>query len=208
MEVAGTLPIGLYLNAMGTLQRGSYSNESIHAGAYFVKAGYTSQHLFWKPRLLGEYDYASGNKKKDPLQFGTFDQQYPSNHNAFGLTDLFGFQNIEQERVDLDLTPVKHVTLLFQQEWLQVDSRLDNVYSGSAGTVVKAPVGGFKSGDIGREFDASGKWLINSYVVLNAGVGHFSPGTLMRENTHGAPLTLAYGSLTYRFKIDKKSVAP
>ena len=208
VEIAGNLPGGLYVDALGALQRGSYSNDSIHAGAGYVKAGYMSSHLYWKPRLVGEYDYASGNKRRDLGRFGTFDQQYPSNHNAFGLTDQFGFQNIKQERINVDLTPVKRVTLLFQQEWIQVDSRQDNVYSGSAGTVVKAPAGGFLSGDIGREFDASGKWAINDYVVLNAGVGHFSPGALMRENNHGAPQTLTYFSITYRFKVDHKDKAP
>lgn len=207
-EVAGTLPGGLYLDALGALQRGSYSNDSIHSGAGYVKVGYTAPPLQWKPRFVGEYDYASGNKRHDLQRFGTFDQQYPSNHNAFGLTDQFGFQNIKQERINLDLTPLKRVTLLFQQDWIQVDSRQDNVYSGSAGTLVKAPAGGFLSGDIGREFDASAKWAINDYVVMNAGVGHFSPGTLMRENNHGAPLTLTYLSITYRFKVNRKDTAP
>jgi hypothetical protein len=208
VEIAGNLPGGLYVDALGALQRGSYSNDSIHAGAGYVKLGYMSSHAYWKPRLVGEYDYASGNKRRDLERFGTFDQQYPSNHNAFGLTDQFGFQNIKQERINVDLTPVKRVTLLFQQEWIQVDSRQDNVYSGSASTLVKAPPGGFLSGDIGREFDASGKWAINDYVVLNAGIGHFSPGALMRENNHGAPQTLTYFSITYRFKVDHKDKAP
>ena len=207
-EVVGTLPWGLCFDALGALQRGSYSNDSIHAGAGYVKAGYTSQKVYWKPRLMGEYDFASGNSRRDLQRFGTFDQQYPSNHNAFGLTDLFGFQNIQQDRINLDLTPVKHVTVLIQQEWLQVASTHDGVYNGAAGVTVKAPTAGFASGDIGREFDASGKWLINSYVVMNAGVGHFSPGTLMRENGHGPPLTIAYLSLTYRFKVDKARQAP
>jgi hypothetical protein len=208
VEIAGNLPGGVYVDALGALQRGSYSNDSIHAGAGYVKAGYASARLYWKPRLVGEYDYASGNKRRDLQHFGTFNQQYPSNHNAFGLTDQFGFQNIKQERINLDLTPQKRVSLLFQQEWIQVDSRQDNVYSGSASTVVTAPPGGFLSGDIGREFDASGKWAINDYVVMNAGVGHFSPGTLMRGNTHGAPLTITYLSITYRFKVDHKGTAP
>jgi hypothetical protein len=43
---------------------------------------------------------------------------------------------------------------------------------------------------------------------MNVGVGHFSPGTAMRENAHGAPLTLAFFGLTYRFKISRKDAAP
>jgi hypothetical protein len=73
---------------------------------------------------------------------------------------------------------------------------------------VKAPTTGLLSGDIGREFDASGKWVINDYLVMNAGVGHFSPGTVMRENAHGAPLTIGYLSLTYRFKVNHKDSSP
>jgi hypothetical protein len=203
VEAAGNIPGGFHFDGLIALQRGSYSNDSVVSSAGYIKAGYTLQKVFLKPRFLGEYDYASGNTRQDLNTINTFDQQYPSNHNAFGLTDLFGFQNIKQERMNLDLTPAKHVTLLIQQEWLQVASRFDNIYSGSAGTVVKAPTTGLLSGDIGREFDASGKWVIKDYLVMNVGVGHFSPGTAMRENAHGAPLTLAYFGLTYRFKISR-----
>jgi hypothetical protein len=208
VEAAGNIPGGFDFDGLIALQRGSYSNDSVVASAGYIKAGYTSQRAFLKPRLLGEYDYSSGNTRKDLTKINTFDQQYPSNHNAFGLTDLFGFQNIKQERINLDLTPAKHLTVLLQQEWLQVASRFDNIYSGAAGTVVKAPTTGLLSDDIGREFDASAKWAINDYIVMNIGVGHFSPGAAMRENSHGAPLTIGYMSLTYRFKVDHKSTAP
>jgi hypothetical protein len=207
VEAAGNIPGGFDFDGLIAFQRGSYSNDSVVAHAGYIKAGYTSQAAFLKPRLLGEYDYASGNTRKDLTKINTFDQQYPSNHNAFGLTDLFGFQNIKQERINLDLTPAKRVTVLLQQEWLQVASRFDNIYSGSAGTVVKAPTTGLLSDDIGREFDASAKWAINDYVVMNVGVGHFSPGAAMRENGHGAPLTIGYMSLTYRFKVGHKGTA-
>jgi hypothetical protein len=207
-EVAMQLPIGLDVDAMGAFQRGNYSNDSVRAAAGYAKAGWNFSKVTWKPRFRGEYDYASGNNRQDLNRIGTFDQQYPSNHNAFGLTDLFGFENIKQERMNLDLIPTPKLSLLFQQEWLQMATAFDNIYSGSAGTVVKAPTTGLLSTDIGREFDASGKYLLSDSLVLNAGVGHFSPGTVMRENAHGAPLTLAYFSLTYRFKLDHKSTAP
>jgi hypothetical protein len=207
-EVAAQFPIGLDFDAMGALQRGNYSNDSVRAGAGYVKAGWNFKSEAWKPRLRGEYDYASGNNRQDLNRIGTFDQQYPSNHNAFGLTDLFGYENIKQERINLDLIPTPKLSLLFQQEWLQMSSRFDNIYNGAAGTVVKAPTTGLLSSDIGREFDASGKYLLSDSLVINAGVGHFSPGTVMRENAHGAPLTLAYFSLTYRFKVDHKGNTP
>jgi len=207
-EASAKFPDGLYFDLLEAVQRGSYSNDSIRAGAGYIKAGYFAGHLNWKPRLAGEYDYASGNPKTDSTRIATFDQQYPSNHNAFGLTDLFGFENLKQERINLDLTPAKPVALLFQQEWLQAASRFDSIYSGSASATVKAPAAGFGSFDIGREFDASGQhaFLGERNMTLNVGIGHFSPGTLMRGNSHGAPLTLAYFGLTYKFNVGHKDL--
>jgi Alginate export len=205
-EVSAKFPVRVYFDTFVALQRGSYSNDSVRAAANYIKAGYYADNLLWKPRLAGEYDYASGNPKTDPHRIGTFDQLYPSNHNVFGLTDLFGYQNIKQERINLDLAPAKPLALLIQQESLQVSTRLDNVYCSSAMTRVKAPAGGFLSSDIGREFDAAGQYafLGKNNMTLNVGVGHFSPGTLMRQNSHGAPLTLAYFGLTYKFKVNHK----
>jgi Alginate export len=208
VEVAGRLPGGFDFDGLVAWQRGSYSNDSVVANAGYIKAGYISRTAWWKPRLLGEYDYASGNSGKDLFTVSTFNQQYPSNHNAFGLTDLFGFQNIKEERINLDLRPATHVTMLIQQEWLQVASRFDNIYNSVGGTIVAAPATGLLSGDIGHEFDISGKWVISDYLVMNVGVGHFSPGSAMSENGHGAPQTLGYMSLTYRFKVDNPHTPP
>jgi hypothetical protein len=201
-EVSARFPGGFYFDTLGAVQRGSYASDSISTGAGYVKTGYGAQWVGWKPRLAGEYDYASGNPQSNLLRIGTFDQLYPSNHNAFGLTDLFGFENIKQERINLDLTPARHFALLIQQEWLRVSTVRDNVYSASASATIKAPAAGFLSDDIGREFDASGQYALPGNVTLNLGAGHFLPGTLMRENAHGAPLTLGYFGLTYRFNVN------
>jgi len=208
-EVSAALRGGLYFDVLGALQRGSYSNDSIRSGAGYVKAGYTANWVNWRPRLGGEYDYASGNPHTDPQRIGTFDQQYPSNHNAFGLTDLFGFQNIKEERINLDLTPAKRMAMLVQQGWMRVSALDDGVYGGSGSATIKAPKGGFLSDDVGREIDVSGQYTLlrDDYLTMNAGVGHFSPGTLMQQNAHGAPLTLAYCGLTHRFNMSHKDPA-
>jgi hypothetical protein len=213
-EVSGKYPVGLFFDMLGALQRGSYANDTISAAVGYLKAGYCAEQIRWKPRLAGEYDYASGNPNmtSGSTRIGTFDQQYPSNHNAFGLTDLFGFQNIKQERINLELAPARKLTLLTQQEWLQVSTVHDSVYSGSGTAKVKPPTGGFLSDDIGREFDASGQYaFLGNNLTLNAGVGHFSPGTLMQKASSKAvgkeyesPLSLAYFGLTYKFKIERK----
>ncbi len=203
-EMEGRLPAGFDYDVLGDLQRGNYSNNSIHAGAGIAKLAYQFNSLPWKPRLGGEYDYSTGNPHQNLNRISTYDQQYPSDHNAFGLVDLFGFQNIKQERVNLDLGPTKNLSLLIQGEALGVSSRFDSIYNGAAGVAVQAPANGFATNSIGDGFDASAKYVFHDYWVVNAGVGHFFPGSLMSANHHGAPLTLPYFSLTYRFKVGKR----
>jgi hypothetical protein len=195
------LPFGFDTSGTGVLQRGSYSNNSIHAGAGIIRGGYAAASLPWKPHIEGEYDYATGNPQTNALRIGTYDQQYPSNHNAFGLVDLFGFQNIKQDRLNFSLAPRSNFLLLFQTGSLHVASVHDGVYTGAGASLFKAPPGGFLHDGIGTEFDASAKYIFHKSFVVNAGVGHLFPGAVMTSSAHGAPLTLGYLQLTYRFKI-------
>src|SRR6202034_3790873 len=125
----------------------------------------------WQPSLEGEYDYATGNSHTNLYSIGTYDQGYPSNHNAFGLVDLFGFQNISQRRLSLQLTPLgKHgedgdLLLLFQGGSLHAATIHDGIYSGAGASLIAAPAGGFESNDIGSEFDASAKYIFRKSFV-------------------------------------------
>jgi hypothetical protein len=196
------LPLGFDSSATGDLQRGSYSNDSIHAGAAIFRGGWAIYKAPWKMHIQGEYDYASGNSRRDLYRYGTYDQQYPSNHDAFGLVDLFGFQNIKQDRLNLAFDPASNLLAVLQVSSLHLASTKDTVYGGSGTSVFAAPAAGFSSDDIGTEFDASAKYIWHKSFVTNIGVGHFFPGAVMTSAHHGAPLTLAYLQFTYRFKVD------
>jgi Alginate export len=197
------LPFGFDSSGNGMLQRGSYSNDSIESGAGIVRFGYGAK-LPLKPHLEYEYDYATGNDHSNLNHFSTYDQLYPSNHNAFGLVDLFGFQNMKQQRVNLQLTPKQNFLVLLQGGSLHVATTRDGVYSSAGSSLIAAPTGGFKGDGIGSEFDASAKYIFHKSFVTNAGVGHFFPGEVVTTGlpTKHAPLTYAYLGFTYRFKVE------
>jgi hypothetical protein len=203
-EVEGKLPGRLDYEANASLQRGSYSNNSIRAGQTFVKLAYTFPKTPWKPRIGGEFDYATGNNHTNANVISTYDQAYPSNHNAFGLVDLFGYQNIRQERINLDLAPSSNFTMLLQGGFLNLAQKNDSVYPSSGPIMVKVPAGGFATTDLGHEFDASAKYVFHEYLVANIGLGHLFPGEVLLTNKHGAAETIGYFSLTYRFRVDKR----
>ena len=191
---AGSIPGGFDFSVTGDLQRGSYAGDTIRAGAGIVKIGFTARALPWTPRVQGEYDYATGNSHRTAGQVSTYDQQYPSNHDAFGLVDLFGFQNIKQDRVNFSLLPRRNLSFLFQAGSLHLASTSDSVYGSAGDALVKVPANGFLSDDIGTEFDASAKHVFHKYLVTNVGLGHLFPGAAMTHSGHAAPLTVGYFS--------------
>jgi hypothetical protein len=196
------LPFGFDSSATGDIQRGDYSNDSIHAGAGIFRFGYAIP-TAWSPHIEYQYDHASGNAHRDPFRYGTYDQENPSNHDAFGLVDLFGFQNIKQDRVNLSFDPTKKAQVLFQGGSLHLTTTKDTLYSGGGTSIFAVPAGGFTDDRVGTEFDASGKYYFTNFLVLDIGMGHFFSGSVMNEARHGAPLTLAYFQLTYKFKVNK-----
>ena len=200
MEWSVKLPKGFESTGLGDLQRGSYSNQSIHAGAAIVRGGWSSTTLPLHPHIVAGYKFSSGDPGRNPFRISTYDQQYPGNHNAFGLVDLFGFQNMKQRRLSITLTPHPGWTMTFQGESMHAASRFDHAYSGSATVVAKAPAGGFARDGIGTGFDASMKHLLRTGLELQIGVGHFFPGYVMTHGGAASPLTLSYLQFTYRFK--------
>ncbi len=207
-EVNGKIPGGFDYDLTGDLQRGSYANDSIHAGAGIAKLGYRFNTLPTKPRLTGEYDYATGNPHRNGERISTYDQQNPSNHNAFGLVDVFGFENITQTRVNLDMGIRKNLTLLFQGEDLHVASTRDNVYASAGSTYLKVPTAGWTNNDIGQGFDASGSHIFRDALDVQVGVGHLFPGRVLVQGAKSPPLTLGYLQLTYRFKVNHEAKGP
>lgn len=183
------------------LQRGSFAGDSIQSGAFYVKVFYSAPHLRLAPRIGGEYDYASGNSASDHGTVGTFDQQYPSNHNAFGLSDLFAFQNIRMARINLDLTLAKNFTALVQGESLNLASVHDSLYSSPGTVLVAAPAGGFATDSIGYGTDVSVKYVYHDALVWNAGFAYLGGGNLRPLSGKTNNLTYGYLSVTFRFGL-------
>jgi hypothetical protein len=117
--------------------------------------------------------------------------------------DLFGFQNIRQERLNIDLTPKRYLTLLLQAGRLDLASRSDAVYGSSGAALIPAPSGGFASHALGTEIDASAKYLLGESVVLNIGIGRLFADQSIASREALQQKTLGYASLTYRFSFSR-----
>ena len=94
----------------GIREGGSDGSKSINAWGTTDGLAYRFARCYWKPRMFSQYDYASGNKNADDGMHGAFDTMYPTAHDRFGISDQFGWQNIQAVRAGVTVEPHRRWT--------------------------------------------------------------------------------------------------
>lgn len=198
LRAFGKLPSNFDYDTQMALQSGSLADESIAAWAGHWLLGYTFAAAPLKPRLSAEYNQATGDENPTDNKKGTFDQLYPTGHDKYGLTDLVGWQNMRHVRGGLDLAIAKGWVATTRYSHYSLDDAHDGMYTGG-GAILARSTAGTAGTDVGNEIDfvASGKFQPS--LGFSAGVGHFIPGTFLKNTTPGKPYTYPYVMLTYDF---------
>jgi hypothetical protein len=195
----GELPLNFDYTVETAKQTGNFANDTIAAWAGYANLGYSIPKLRFKPRFLLQYDYASGDNKLKDGKVGTFDQLYPSNHDVFGLVDLFGWRNIIQQRAGLEVKPANHLSVLADFRDLYVANGNDALYSSTGAVLVKTPATGALHRDVGLEPDLSAKYDVQKNVTVGAGYGYLFAGRFLTENSAGDRASIVYTFATYKF---------
>ena len=193
----GTLPAQFDYGIEMAGQTGSIGADSISAWAGHWVVGRTFS-VRWKPRLLAEYNYASGTANPNGTKISTFDELYPSGHDKFGLTDQVGWRNIRDLRTGLELKPTAKLTVIpiYHDLWL-ADAQ-DGLYN-APGAVVAKSLSGSAGTHVGQEFDIQGIYKWNKAVQFGAGYGHIAPGQFLKFTTVGHNYNYPYLTATYAF---------
>ena len=102
----GRLPGGLDYGVEMAVQDGSLGSDSMSAwaGHWQLRESFTGS---LNVKLVGEFNYASGDSNPTDGARGTFDQLYPTGHDKLGLADQVGWRNIRHGRAGLEMTPVR-----------------------------------------------------------------------------------------------------
>ena len=187
------------LNYSGELivENGTVGPEPIRAWAAQAGASYQFLDAAAKPRIFSQYDYASGNS--NPAQNAahtTFDTIYPTAHDRFGITDLFGWQNIESVRAGTTVEPYRRLTFTVQglDDWAA--DALDSIYntSGSAIMTNKTDHGRH----VGAEIDGCSWYELNQHFNLGGGIGYFGGGQFLTNVTTSHSYTYYYFALNFK----------
>jgi hypothetical protein len=194
---AGKLPARFDYGVEMALQTGSRQARDVRAWAGHWILGYT-MNAPWKPRLLGEYNYASGDRDPGDRRFGTFDSLYPTPHGKYGVADQVGWRNIHDLRLGVETKPrPKWAVNANLHTWWLASAR-DALYN-AQGAAIARSADGTAGRHIGWELDFDALYTLSKQVQVGAGMGHLFPGEFLKKTTPGHAYTYPYVMLNYSF---------
>ena len=176
---------------------GKVGPEAIRAAATQAGAAYQFLDAAAKPRVFAQYDFASGNS--GPATNGvhsTFDTIEPTAHDRFGITDLFGWQNLEAVRAGTTIEPHRRLTFTIQGLDFWAPSALDSIYNTSGSSIA------FNKTDhghhVGAEVDSYSWYELNKHFNLGGGAGYFGAGEFLTNVTTSHSYTTYYFALNFK----------
>ena len=179
------------------LETGKVGSQPLRASAAQAGAAYQFLNVAAKPRVFAQYDYASGNS--NPAQNSThttFDTIYPTAHDRFGISDLFGWQNIEAVRAGVTVEPHRRLTFTAQGLDFWAASALDSIYNTSGSSIA------YNKTDHGRhlgaEIDGYSWYELNRHFNLGGGIGYFGGGQFLTNVSTSHSYTTYYFALNFK----------
>jgi hypothetical protein len=193
----GQLFRNLDYSVEGIRETGSAGTNSVRAWGTTDGIGYRFGEMYWKPRIFGQYDYASGDKNPSDGRHGTFDTMYPTAHDRFGIADQFGWQNIKAIRGGITIEPHNRWTVTGQYLDFWLASATDSLYNTSGGSIVRNSAGTAGT-HIGEEVDVYTWYEINRHVNVGVGFAHILPGTFLATMEKGPNYSYPYFALNFK----------
>ncbi len=161
------------------IQFGSRAHDDIQAWMFHQDLAYTIVKLPWAPKLLAEFNHASGDRNPTDGVTQTFDQLYPTNHDKYGLMDLVGLKNMKNVRLGLSGKPFPRVTLSSDFHWFFRDAKESAWFSASGASARAASVRAGRQ--IGEELDLTATVKITQNLNGLIGYSHFFAGPFIQD---------------------------
>ncbi len=147
----------------------------------------------WSPRLMGQFDYASGDDDPNDGQNNRFDTLYGARRFDFGPTSIYGAfsrSNLLTPALRLNLEPIKSVKTMFALRGYWRASTSDNW--------VPAGIKG-QDAYIGTQVEARLRWEpLTNNLRIEGGVAHLFAGDLI-DQAGNNDSTYAYTQVSVKF---------
>jgi hypothetical protein len=194
----GKLPANFDYNIEAVGQTGTVGTDTIRAAASHAALGYTLASVKKKPRIVLEYNYATGDETPGDGKQQTFDQLYPTGHDKLGLADQVGWKNVHDLRAGIEVKPTAKITssVFYHSWWLA--SPKDALYNAAGAPIVRVAAG-TAGRHVGQEASIQMTYALNATTSIGAGYANIFPGTFLKNATPGKQYRLPYVMLTHSF---------
>jgi hypothetical protein len=193
----GKLPHRLDYNLEMAFQTGRWAQDTIRAWAGHWVLGYALLRANGTPRLVLEYNYASGDANPSDRRRGTFDQLFPTNHNKYGTADRIAWRNIHDLMGGVEWRPTRKWkwNLDYHSFWLA--SRQDALYTEAGVVFTLNPKA--RASRVGQELDLQAAYQLSERLQLGFGYAHLFAGPYLKESTTASSVTYPFLMWGYRF---------
>ena len=186
----GKLPHRFDYTAEAAFQGGTYAGDDVSAWAGTWGLGYMLNKSPHKPKLLFEYNYATGDSQKSDGTRGTFDQLYPSNHAFYGIADQVGWRNTRNTKIGFEVEPTRRLKVQFDVSDFYLATLQDALYTDSGLPVLTNTNAGSKH--VGWEPDLQFTFKLNKQNTVGVGYGRMNPGRFLKDSTAGHAYNFPY----------------
>lgn len=180
----------------GAYQTGSSNSNFVNAGAIHSKIGYTFP-LSWKPRIGGEFNFASGDSNPATGHVTLFNNLFPTNHDKYGFMDFFSWRNIYDFRMAFSAEPLSFMKASLDYHAFMLPDPANGVFQAS-GAQLRAG-NATASSFAGQEVDLLLKFEPIKYFDAWVGYSVFFPGKFFSDTGPSDIAQFAYVQLTARY---------
>ncbi len=177
-------------------QRGHVANSELRAWAGHWQLGYTLPGTDRTPRLVAEYNRASGDRNPRDNVRGTFDQLYPTNHDKYGTADRIGWRNMHDAMAAVKWNPHPKWRVSVDYHRFFLASRQDWLYTDSGAPVLRNP--NARSSRIGDEIDVYGFYQPSKALQFGAGYARLFAGSFLKQSGRPGDASYPYFLWLYR----------
>ena len=163
------------------------------AQGYTIEVGRTFDHP-WKPKLMGFYGYASGDRNPNDGEDNRFDRFFGF-ARPWSADHYVIYENLKAPKIRMDFQPTQKLGFELTYAWYFLASKRDRMFDildGNISNTIKDP--GFnrdrtgQSGDFaGHAFEGRIRYQVTPKIGATLGYTHFTAGDFVKNRIAASP---------------------
>ena len=154
--------------------------------------------IFLKPKLMFEFNLASGDREPNDSKSNTFIPLFQSTHGPYGIIDFFRWENMKEGAVSVCLSPNVKFQITPELHFYWLDSIHDSWYN-SSGTKLRTGTKGNESSYVGSEASIWARYDLSKNIQLESGYSHFFTGSFVKDTGSNDDADWLYLQTTLKF---------